>query len=73
MFAKKKDPREDYNTLHYIAGFLDEFLAEKGSGFAVIRAKDFALVPLNPTNCYIGLLYLKNSNFDHFWRISTNF
>ena len=40
----------------------------------VIRAKDFALVPLNPTNCYIGLLYLKKpSNFDHFWQISTNF
>ena len=26
----------------------------------VIRAKDFALVPSNPTNCYIGLLCLEN-------------
>ena len=55
-----QDPWGDYTRLQYIAGFLDEFLAEKGSGFAVIRAKDFALVPLNPTNCYIGLLCLKN-------------
>ena len=26
----------------------------------VIRAKNFALVPLTPTNCCIGLLYMKN-------------
>ena len=26
----------------------------------VIRTKIFALVPLTPTNCYIGLTYLKN-------------
>ena len=25
----------------------------------VIKAKDFAFVRLTPTNCYIGLLYLK--------------
>ena len=29
-----QDPRGDYTKLHYIAGFLDEFLAKEGGGFA---------------------------------------
>ena len=29
-----QDPRGDYTRLHYIAGFLDDFLAKEGSGFA---------------------------------------
>ena len=29
-----QEPRGGYNTLHYIAGFLDEFLAKEGGGFA---------------------------------------
>ena len=29
-----QDPRGDYTRLHYIAGFLDDFLAKEASGFA---------------------------------------
>ena len=29
-----RDTREDYTILHYIAGFLDNFLAEEASVFA---------------------------------------
>ena len=29
-----QDPRVDYTRLHYIAGFLDNFLAKEASGFA---------------------------------------
>ena len=29
-----QDPRGDYTRLHYIAGFLDDFLAKEAGGFA---------------------------------------
>ena len=29
-----QDPMGDYTRLHYISGFLDDFLAKEASGFA---------------------------------------